>query len=312
MHAPHWLVSQPTWVPVRPRSSRSVWTSSRLGSTTTSRVTPFTVSVTCSVTTGPPAGHSPWETENGRPSGRNGSGEVSHDGGTGGPRNQAATACRAGPAQRLVAPADSGSPGTDDGAARSVDRPSPDAGSVGQPAQQGDRAELGQDRRRLAGGVDGRRDRPARAARGAGGGAPGRTGRPPSAGRRCRGRCRRGRRGRHRGPRSAPSAAASTARDIRPARTPRRNISTISATRSRSRASTAMASGAANVPSTPSSVTSASIWRPIRMASPRSPSTNAMHLPDSSRLTASCGSGTSPKVRSNRSSSSRASAIRPR
>ena len=28
VHAPHWLVSQPTWVPVSPRSSRRNWTSS--------------------------------------------------------------------------------------------------------------------------------------------------------------------------------------------------------------------------------------------------------------------------------------------
>ena len=38
VQAPHWLVSQPTWVPVRSRSSRSTWTRSRLGSTSTSRV----------------------------------------------------------------------------------------------------------------------------------------------------------------------------------------------------------------------------------------------------------------------------------
>ena len=36
VHAPHWLVSQPTCVPVRPSSSLITWTSSRLGSTSTS------------------------------------------------------------------------------------------------------------------------------------------------------------------------------------------------------------------------------------------------------------------------------------
>ena len=41
VHAPHWLVSQPTWVPVRSRSSRRAWTRSRLGSTSSSRACPI-------------------------------------------------------------------------------------------------------------------------------------------------------------------------------------------------------------------------------------------------------------------------------
>ncbi len=43
MQAPHWLVSQPTCVPVSPRSSRRVCTRSRRGSTSTSLGIPFTV-----------------------------------------------------------------------------------------------------------------------------------------------------------------------------------------------------------------------------------------------------------------------------
>ena len=50
VQAPHWLVSQPTWVPVRSRSSRSTWTSSRLGSTSSSRGVPLTTNAMCSLT----------------------------------------------------------------------------------------------------------------------------------------------------------------------------------------------------------------------------------------------------------------------
>src|SRR5215212_7693548 len=46
VQAPHWLVSQPTWVPVSERFSRSRWTSSTRGSTSTSSRWPLTVSVT--------------------------------------------------------------------------------------------------------------------------------------------------------------------------------------------------------------------------------------------------------------------------
>ena len=41
--APHWEVSQPTWVPVRRRFSRRNWTSSVRGSTFAEWTVPFTV-----------------------------------------------------------------------------------------------------------------------------------------------------------------------------------------------------------------------------------------------------------------------------
>src|SRR5690242_834309 len=45
-HAPHWLVSQPTWVPVSPRVSRKNWTRSVRGSTSPFTALPFTVMLT--------------------------------------------------------------------------------------------------------------------------------------------------------------------------------------------------------------------------------------------------------------------------
>ena len=45
VHAPHWLVSQPMCVPVRSSSSRSTYTSSALGSTSTVRAAPLTFRV---------------------------------------------------------------------------------------------------------------------------------------------------------------------------------------------------------------------------------------------------------------------------
>src|ERR1700739_4146078 len=44
--APHWLVSQPIWVPVRLRLSRKRCTSSVRSSTSTETALPFTVSLT--------------------------------------------------------------------------------------------------------------------------------------------------------------------------------------------------------------------------------------------------------------------------
>src|ERR1700712_5784322 len=44
--APHWLVSQPTWVPVKLRFSRSSWTSSVRSSTSADTALPFTVNLT--------------------------------------------------------------------------------------------------------------------------------------------------------------------------------------------------------------------------------------------------------------------------
>src|SRR6516164_140196 len=44
--APHWLVSQPTCVPVRFRWSRKTWTRSVRSSTSTETALPFTVSLT--------------------------------------------------------------------------------------------------------------------------------------------------------------------------------------------------------------------------------------------------------------------------
>src|SRR5213076_3275250 len=44
--APHWLVSQPTWVPVRFRFSRRRWTRRVRSSTSTETALPFTVSLT--------------------------------------------------------------------------------------------------------------------------------------------------------------------------------------------------------------------------------------------------------------------------
>ena len=46
VHAPQLDVSQPTCVPVRPRSSRMAWTSSLRGSTSIVRVSPLTVRLT--------------------------------------------------------------------------------------------------------------------------------------------------------------------------------------------------------------------------------------------------------------------------
>src|ERR1700688_3215234 len=43
--APHWLVSQPTWAPVRVRFSRRRWTRSVRSSTSTETALPFTVSL---------------------------------------------------------------------------------------------------------------------------------------------------------------------------------------------------------------------------------------------------------------------------
>src|SRR5262249_42622061 len=52
-HAPHWLVSQPTWVPVRPSFSRNSWTSSVRSSTSAETLRPFTVKATLGID-GPP------------------------------------------------------------------------------------------------------------------------------------------------------------------------------------------------------------------------------------------------------------------
>ena len=49
VQAPQLLVSQPMWVPVRPKSSRSKWTSRRRGSTSASCASPLTVTVMCCV-----------------------------------------------------------------------------------------------------------------------------------------------------------------------------------------------------------------------------------------------------------------------
>src|SRR5215218_5407577 len=45
MQAPHWLVSQPTWVPVRFRFSRSRWTRRVRSSTSAETALPFTVNL---------------------------------------------------------------------------------------------------------------------------------------------------------------------------------------------------------------------------------------------------------------------------
>ena len=47
VQAPQLLVSQPTWVPVRPRSSRRKWTRRRRGSTSASWASPLTVTEMC-------------------------------------------------------------------------------------------------------------------------------------------------------------------------------------------------------------------------------------------------------------------------
>src|SRR5579862_4889549 len=47
--APHWLVSQPTWVPVRFRLSRKRWTRSVRSSTSAETALPFTVSLTVDI-----------------------------------------------------------------------------------------------------------------------------------------------------------------------------------------------------------------------------------------------------------------------
>src|SRR5271156_4432364 len=47
--APHWLVSQPTWVPVRPSFSRNSWTSNVRGSTSAEALRPFTVRETLGI-----------------------------------------------------------------------------------------------------------------------------------------------------------------------------------------------------------------------------------------------------------------------
>src|SRR3954471_23779948 len=44
--APHWLGSQPIWVPVRPRWSRNRWTRSVRSSTSADTFLPFTVRLT--------------------------------------------------------------------------------------------------------------------------------------------------------------------------------------------------------------------------------------------------------------------------
>src|SRR5690606_29709709 len=49
VHAPHWAVSQPTWVPVSLRCSRSAWTSSVWGAASTVTALPLTLSGTCMV-----------------------------------------------------------------------------------------------------------------------------------------------------------------------------------------------------------------------------------------------------------------------
>src|SRR6187401_392583 len=49
VQAPHWLVSQPTCVPVRLRCSRRKWTRSSLGSTSAFRTLPLTVIETCAM-----------------------------------------------------------------------------------------------------------------------------------------------------------------------------------------------------------------------------------------------------------------------
>src|SRR5687767_14686608 len=49
VHAPHWLVSQPTCVPVRLRCSRKKCTRSVRGSTCALRTLPLTVMATCSI-----------------------------------------------------------------------------------------------------------------------------------------------------------------------------------------------------------------------------------------------------------------------
>src|SRR5438093_12063758 len=46
VHAPHWLVSQPILVPVRPATSRRKWTSRSRGSTSRASARPLTVIVT--------------------------------------------------------------------------------------------------------------------------------------------------------------------------------------------------------------------------------------------------------------------------
>src|SRR5581483_1808576 len=46
VHAPHCVVSQPTFVPVKPNFSRSTWTSSQRGSTSASRSCPLTFMLT--------------------------------------------------------------------------------------------------------------------------------------------------------------------------------------------------------------------------------------------------------------------------
>src|SRR5687767_14003789 len=46
VQAPHWLVSQPTCVPVRPSSSRRKYTSRSRGSTSRRYVVPFTETLT--------------------------------------------------------------------------------------------------------------------------------------------------------------------------------------------------------------------------------------------------------------------------
>src|SRR3954468_23761980 len=53
-HAPHWLVSQPTWVPVRRSCSRTNCTSSVRGSTSPDAGFPFTVIVTVAIFEPPP------------------------------------------------------------------------------------------------------------------------------------------------------------------------------------------------------------------------------------------------------------------
>src|ERR1700682_1948694 len=55
VHPPHWLVSHPTCVPVRPSASRKKWTSSIRGSTSRVSATPFTW-IVMELTAKPPFG----------------------------------------------------------------------------------------------------------------------------------------------------------------------------------------------------------------------------------------------------------------
>ena len=58
--APHWLVSQPTWVPVRRRFSRRNCTSSVRGSMSPVTGFPFTVMLTAAIWAPPRTGRHGW------------------------------------------------------------------------------------------------------------------------------------------------------------------------------------------------------------------------------------------------------------